>query len=224
MNATPIHHPPTEYLLSYATGGLAEAEALLVASHAALCPACRGRVRELESAAGALLHREAPSAVSNDLLARTMAKLGAQASAPEIGRPAVALNDPILPSPLLRYTGPFAQIRWKWAIPGVRYTVLPLTVNDVPVILRRISGGMRVPMHAHQGPELEMVLAGGASDDRDGRKFERGDVVFNDANDEHSVTIESGEECVALSVHTADIKPIGWWSRLVFALAPKPKL
>ena len=44
----PSHHLPDELLLGYAAGALEEAEALLVASHASLCPRCARRVDELE--------------------------------------------------------------------------------------------------------------------------------------------------------------------------------
>jgi putative transcriptional regulator len=210
----PAHHVPEEYLLSYATGGLSEAEALFVATHAALCSTCRRRVRELESIAGALLERVPEAEVPSDLLAKTLAKL-VNEPAPK-PRPTPVPQDSILPRPLLHYTGPLEKIAWKKAFSSVWYVDLPIGIGDVPVRLRRFEGGVRIPQHTHRGAELEMVLSGGARDDRDGRVFERGDVAFNDENDVHSVSIEPDEPCIALGVHVARLKPVGFWSRMVF--------
>jgi putative transcriptional regulator len=211
---TPAHHPPEEYLLGYAAGGLGEGESLLVATHAALCTTCRQRVAELEAVAGALLTSQPEAAVSAGLLESTLARLDAE---PRPVRTAPALVvDPVLPRPLLRYTGPLERIAWRKATRGVWFIELPVAVEGVPVRLRRFEGGVRIPHHTHRGPELELVLAGGAVDDRDGRVYERGDVAFNDQSDVHSVSIQPDEPCIALGVHAARVAPRGLWSRLVF--------
>jgi hypothetical protein len=44
----------------------------------------------------------------------------------------------------------------------------------------------------------------------------RGDVSINDQRHAHTLTIDPGDYCVALSVHNARVKPIGLWARLVF--------
>jgi putative transcriptional regulator len=212
---TPAHHPPEEYLLQYAAGSLSEGEGLLVASHAALCCQCRQRVRELEEVAGALLERAQPSELSSGLLARTLARLPAHVEASRAVSSALR-PDPLLPRPLLHYTGPLEGIAWKKAFASVWYVDLPVAVGGVPVRLRRFEGGVRIPQHTHRGAELELILSGGAFDDRDGRKFERGDVAYNDESDVHSLTIEVDEPCLALGVHASRIKPLGLWSRLVF--------
>jgi putative transcriptional regulator len=199
-------------LLEHASGSLSEGESLLVASHAALCSACRRTIREIEAMAGAMLESAAPSSIPPSLLEATMAKLGTQEK-PARKAPS---SDALLPRPLVRYTGPFDAIAWKKAFKSVWYVDLPVSVGSVPVRLRRFDGGVRIPMHTHQGAELELVLSGGATDDRDGRKYERGDVAFSDESDVHSVTIERDEPCIALGVHVARLKPVGLWSRLIF--------
>jgi putative transcriptional regulator len=213
---TPVHHPPDEYLLSYAAGGLSEGEAVLVATHAALCRLCRKRVSELEAMAGALLHALPRAPVSPSLLQSTLARLDAEPRpAPKTPLPP-PVEDPVLPRPLLRYTGPFERIAWKKAMSGVWFVDLPVALEGVPVRLRRFSSGIKIPPHTHGGAELELVLSGGASDDRDGRLYERGDVAYNDESDMHSVTIARDEPCIALGVHTARVRPRGLWSQLVF--------
>jgi putative transcriptional regulator len=210
---TPLHHPPQEYLLEYASGALSEGESLLVASHAALCSACRRTIREIETMAGAMLESTSPSSVPPSLLEATLARLDGVERAKPV-RAAVP-SDSVLPRPLLRYTGPLDQLAWKKAFKTVWYVDLPVSVGDVPVRLRRFEGGVKIPMHTHRGAELELILAGGATDDRDGRKYERGDVAFGDENDVHSVSIEPDEPCIALGVHVARLRPVGLWSRFV---------
>jgi hypothetical protein len=59
-------------------------------------------------------------------------------------------------------------------------------------------------------------LTGGVTDKRSGDHMLRGDVASNDERHAHTLTIDEGEECVALSVHNARVKPIGLWARLIF--------
>jgi putative transcriptional regulator len=208
----PTHHLPDELLLAYATGGLEEAESLLVAAHASLCPRCARRVAAHERLSGALLAARAPAQLSDDLLSRTLAQLDRLQPV----APSPPLHDPVLPAPLARITGPFDQIRWRRSLPNVLTFELPLSVAGVPVRLRRFDAGTGIPRHTHSAPEFDLVLTGGVTDDATGDHFARGDVSANDASDVHSLTIDRGQECVALSVHAARVKPLGLWARLIF--------
>jgi putative transcriptional regulator len=208
----PTHHLPDELLLAYATGGLEEAESLLVATHGSLCPLCARRVAEHERLSGALLAAQPQAALSDDLLSRTLAQLDRLAPVKESAPP----RDRVLPAPLARITGPFEQIRWKRSLPNVLTLELPLSLGGVPVRLRRFDPGSGIPQHTHSAPEYDLVLSGGVTDNATGKHYVRGDVSANDASDAHSLTIDAGEECVALSVHAARVKPIGLWARLVF--------
>ncbi|HEX6241693.1 MAG TPA: hypothetical protein VFZ61_12385, partial [Polyangiales bacterium] len=200
---TPSHHLPDELLLAYAAGALEEAEALLVASHASLCPRCAKKVEELERMGGALLSSSQPDPVSDDLLARTLAMLDAVPRA----LPPEPVRDPVLPAPLARLTGPFDQIAWSQSLANTETLELALQLGGVPVRLRRFQPGTRIPKHTHRAPEFDLILTGGVTDDRDGRHFVRGDVSANDERDAHSLTIDLGEPCVALSVHAARVRP-----------------
>jgi putative transcriptional regulator len=126
------------------------------------------------------------------------------------------VHDAVLPTPLARLTGPFDQIRWTQSLSNTETLELSLQLGGVPVRLRRFRPGTAIPKHTHRAQEYDLILAGGLTDDRDGRHFVRGDVSANDERDAHSLTIDLGEPCVALSVHGARAKPIGLWSRLVF--------
>lgn len=210
---TPQHHLPEWLLWSYAQGGVSEGESLLAATHAALCSACRAQITKFETLGGALLDGEAAAPMSEGLWASTLAKLD-QPRAP-LSSPAPPA-DPVLPAPLAAIVGPYAQLSWKRAFEGLYYIDLPLSHGAVPVRLRRLPPGMQVPRHSHRGSELELVLAGGAVDQRDGRRFLRGDVASNDEADTHSLKIDDDGECLVLGVQDNRIAPKGWWSRLVF--------
>ena len=213
-SSSPQRHLPEWLLWSYAQGGVSEGESLLVASHASLCAVCHGRIEQLEAVAGALLDTEARAPVSDDLLARTMAKLPL-AFAPA-AKPVPAPADPVLPAPLARIVGPYDRIQWKRAFEGLYYVDLPLVHGAVPVRLRRLPPNMKIAKHSHRGTELEMVLAGGVVDLPDGSRFLRGDVASNDESDTHGLQVDPDGECIVLGVQDDRVAPKGLWSRLVF--------
>ena len=62
----PQHHMPEAWLVDYAAGTLDEANALLVACHAALCPTCRETLRLLDATGGALLEETRDHALLGD--------------------------------------------------------------------------------------------------------------------------------------------------------------
>jgi putative transcriptional regulator len=209
---TPKFHLPDELLLGYANGVLEEAEALLVAVHASLCPICAGKVDAFERVGGVLLAAEPTEVISDDLLSRTLAQLDTLKPA----APLAQVHDRVLPAPLARLTGPFESIAWKKSLPNTHTLELPISLAGVPVRLRRFRAGTTIPMHTHTAPEYDLILTGGVTDDSDGRHMVRGDVSANDERHAHSLTIDLGEECVALSVHNARVRPLGLWARLVF--------
>jgi anti-sigma factor ChrR (cupin superfamily) len=71
-------------------------------------------------------------------------------------------------------------------------------------------------MHTHSAPEYDLVLTGGVMDNASGQHMLRGDVSINDEHNAHSLKIDEGDECVALSVHSARVRPIGLWARMIF--------
>lgn len=210
----PQHHLPEWLIWSYAQGGVSEGESLFVATHAALCLECRARITQLEVVGGALLGREERAPLSADLLSRTMDKL--QLAPEPAPKPVPAPRDPMLPAPLAELLGAYDRLPWKRAFEGLYYVDLPLAHRAVPVRLRRLPPNMKVPAHSHRGAELEMVLAGGAVDLRDGRRFARGDVASNDESDTHSLRVDPDGECLVLGLQDDRVAPKGLWSRLVF--------
>jgi putative transcriptional regulator len=200
---TPRWHPPEELLFEYATGTAAAAVELFVATHLALCPACRGDVDDLEALGGMLL--EGTDGVDAPL--PDLADLPDRAVVP----PAAAEGALWIPEPLRSLVG---EPSWSSVVPGLVWELeLPFGLGGTPARLTRARAGFRVPQHTHKGLELNLVLAGGFHDADDG--FGRGDVAANDESRTHSIEMDRGEDCVLLVVNEHPLVPVGLWSGLL---------
>lgn len=196
------HHAPEDLLLAYASGTADEGEALLVASHLTLCPACRDRVAALEAVGGALLDA-APEEQDGieALLGATLDALERPAPAP----PPVAHDpDGILPAPLFAHLGAFSALPWRWFLPSVEQIELDLDTPGMPVRLFRLAPDYRVPDHSHVGTESSLVLTGGFTDDEG--HFGRGDVCVR-GGEVHRQRIDPGEPCVVLVLADEPLVP-----------------
>ncbi|MEK9661193.1 MAG: ChrR family anti-sigma-E factor [Alphaproteobacteria bacterium] len=204
---TVTHHPAEALLLDYASGALPEPMALLVATHAALCPACRADIARFERAAGALIDAAAPDA--DDMLpAELKEAIMARLDEPEPELPANAPANPetaFLPEPLRGYAGKaVARGDWKRWGRGVRQIRLLEGRGDATVRLARIRGGARMPEHTHSGDEATLVLAGGYSDVSG--HYLRGDVSEQGVEDVHQPVADAGGDCICLIVSTAPLR------------------
>ena len=90
------HHPSEATLVAYAAGTLAEALAVVVATHIGGCAACRRSVLILEAAGGALLDALPPVPLGDDALNRLLSRVDEPAPAPP------PILNPALPAPLNR--------------------------------------------------------------------------------------------------------------------------
>jgi len=191
------HHLPESMLATYAAGGASEAEAVLVASHLTLCPACRARLADMEAVGGALLD-QSPRVEQglDELLASTLAALDeSDQPAPE---PAPRVDPSgTLPAPLAQLVGPVDQLSWQRVFPGVeRIEIDAIPSDGMPLRLFRLKPDMRVPDHAHRGREISLVLTGGFSDDVG--HYQRGDVCERGEEAVHRQHIDPGDPCVVL--------------------------
>jgi putative transcriptional regulator len=205
------HHPAEAGLAEYAAGATREAEALLIATHLALCPDCRRRVGAYEALGGELLAGLPADAMAAGSLAATLARLDRpEAAAKSAPRPA-ALDPraPRLPRPLRDYAGAdLADLAWRPAAPGL--SLLPLPVATGTAWLLRLAPGRSVPLHGHGGQEMVMVLAGGYHDGSEG--YARGDVQASGPEIEHRPVADSDGTCVCLAVFEGRLRlsnPLG---------------
>lgn len=197
---TPRWHVPEDVLVAHAAGTLPEALALIIATHLALCPACRALVADYEAVGGALLAEIPPAPLDPSALERTLARLSDPAPQKPIQTPMRA-DVPPLPEPLRSVVG---DRPWRFIAPGIKGIKLPIQLGSEPVYLTRLSGPMRVPHHGHAGIEAQLVLSGGFTST--GRHiYERGDVQWADESLVHEVDVHPGEPCVTLLVRDAKL-------------------
>jgi len=210
------HHPDDELLVSYAAGDLAEAWSLLVATHTALCPDCRAKVRAAEAVGGALMEEAAPVAMSDDALALALARVErpeAQTT-PAVSADTASGTAPVLPQPLRGYAGSDLDgLAWRRLGKGAHHIPLVTGRGTPTARLLRIPAGRPVPEHGHNGMELTMVLCG-AFRDAD-TLFARGDVESVDSSVEHQPVAEPGEDCICLAVTDAPLRFNSIMARMV---------
>ena len=111
----PTHHPDEDLLLAYSAGSLREPVALLVATHLALCPACRAEAERFDAVGGALLEDLKPEAVSESSIADLLSRLHDPVrDGPCAAERRTKAVDPIVPNPLRDYLGDgLDELPWK---------------------------------------------------------------------------------------------------------------
>jgi len=207
------HVPNDEVLLEYATGTLAEAPSLMVATHLALCPESRSRVGEMEAVGGAMLEEIAPSEMAASSLDSLLARL--DEPEPAQSQPKhKTVSAPELPQPLRDYLGcDLDGIEWKKRGMGVSTADLPLSVDGGHSFLLKVEAGRAMPQHTHEGEEWVMVLKG-AFDDETGH-YARGDIAVSDDTIEHQPIAAEGEDCVCLVFTDGPLKLTGPFGRFL---------
>ena len=197
------HRPPEELLLGYASGALPEPVALVVASHAALCPETAREIGRLERLGGTLLDGLAPAELKSGALDRALA-----ASPMPIVTPAARA---LLPAPVWPYVkGDVANIAWQRRSADVDTADLVADGGERRAFLLRVRAGRPVPRHTHRGLELTLVLKGAYCDAAN--CFERGDLQVADTTMDHQPVAQAGDDCICLVALEAPIwftGPIG---------------
>jgi putative transcriptional regulator len=207
------HHPSEELLFDYATGALREPQALAIAAHAALCPACRADVEGYEAMGGSLLAETSPVDLPQDALDRVFARI----ERPEPAAPPLHVDEEtrrLLPSPLWRYVGgSLTGLNWRRRGGGVESAEIPIGVGTFITRLLRIAPGRAVPAHTHDGIEYTLVLQGGYHDGEVG--YGRGDFQFADRSLDHKPIADPGDPCLCLAVLDAPMRLTGKVGRLI---------
>jgi putative transcriptional regulator len=213
----PAHHPPPDALAAYTTGNADEAEALLAATHLALCPTCRSTVEGMESVGGALLDRTAPAPMPDGALDAVFRRLDVSDRGAE-PRAAAPVGRDDAPMPLRGLIGSLDRVSYRRVAPGIRRFDLPLSRPGRPVALVSLRPGTVVPPHRHSAVERGLVLRGGFSDESG--HFGRGDVSWRDTEDlqAHRQRIDRGERCIVLMVDDGPKVPVTWGGRIINAL------
>ncbi|MGH6880412.1 ChrR family anti-sigma-E factor [Hypericibacter sp.] len=203
------HHPGEELLLAYASGSLPEPQALLVATHMALCPSCRLAVEAYEALGGSLLEALNPEPLSVTSRQQLLGRLprGATLSAPPALRPPSPSTRPALPEPLRGYIGgSLDKVAWRRQGSAHEARLLPNPAGFVTQLLQTRAGGS-IPRHTHEGTELTLVLAGGFSDEVG--RYLAGDVAMTDGSITHRPVADADEDCLCLIVRDAPLRFTG---------------
>lgn len=212
------HHLSDEMLLDYAAGSLDEGFSLAVASHLALCPACRQRLAVFEQAGGALLSdivcEDAASDHSWDKLrARIASQPQAEAKPKRVSARSTA-EPPVLPQPLRSYLGSdVSALKWRSLGRGAYHIPIAMADGKSSVRLLRIPAGKPVPEHGHGGRELTLVLSGSFRDGDD--RFGRGDIEEADEQMQHQPVAGDECDCICLAVTDAPLKFRSWLLKAV---------
>jgi len=186
---------------AYAAGASDEAVSLIVATHLALCPECRGEVASAERAGGALLDDLAPAPLSDSALPKVMARLnGAEAKAASAQAPRNGFK---APEPLRSYLGgDLESVRWIPVTRGLSYRPV-LKGKSARAQLVRSKPGHGISLHTHKGEELSLVLTGGFSDATG--HYLRGDVQAATSELLHHPVADEGEDCITLAIANAPL-------------------
>ncbi|MDO9586851.1 MAG: ChrR family anti-sigma-E factor [Brevundimonas sp.] len=201
-------NPSEERLLAYAAGALSPPEAVVIAAHLALRPANDAWVRRLQTVGGAFLEDTPPAGLSDDALARALARIETDGGEARVQPP---LNDmPELPEPLRRYDlGP-----WRWIGPGIRARDVSAPRDGAcRVILLRIDPGREAPRHTHGGVELTCVLSGAYATETE--RFDVGDLEEADHEVLHQPRVVSDVPCLCVVALDGQIHLEGWLGRLM---------
>ena len=197
------HHPGEELLLAHATGAADEAVSLIVATHLALCPQCRGKVAKMEALGGAILSDIEPEQVSDSALRSVLARI--ETAPVEKPAPRTVPATPFAaPEPLRSYLGgDLDRVRWTMVGPGISYKPL-FRRGSARAQLIRSRPGRGVGHHTHGGEEFTLVLTGGFTDTTG--HYLRGDLQSADPWLLHRPLADDGEDCIVLAVSDAPLK------------------
>lgn len=211
----PAHHLTDELLVDYAAGALGEAESLVIATHLALCPACRTAVAALEDVGGALLEGLAPAELATGSLDTVLARIEGEApAAPRAERKPPSGDRILVPEPLRGYLqASLEELPWKGLLPGLGMFEIATAGKTRKTRLLRVKAGTPMPEHTHRGSELTLVLAGGYSDERG--HFVRGDIDITDDSVRHQPVADSDGDCFCLTTTEAPLKLTGRIGRLL---------
>lgn len=215
----PVHHPETDQLATYAAGDMAEAPALVIATHLALCPACRRQVADYEALGGELLDQLSAEPLAADSLTRTLARLNgepSQSTPPAATTSPPPVGAPLLPQPLRDYVSQAWTDRgsWRSVMPGLR--TLKLKAGGAKVWMMELGAGRPIPHHGHRGHEMVLVLSGGYHDGETG--YGPGDVQMSGPETIHQPVADEDGPCVCLVMVEGALRPTSLLGRIVAGL------
>ena len=209
-------HVSDDLIVAFAAGSLAEGWSLAVATHLALCPACRKRFAVAENVGGALLEKldDEGSVDESWSLVRRRLETHAQPRAATPPRAIVVGRADGLPEPLRSYVGAeIDALSWRPLGRGAYHVPIKTSDGQTSVRLLRIPAGKPVPAHTHGGRELTLVLSGSFVDGAN--IFARGDIEDADETITHQPIATADADCICLAVTDAPLRFRSWIVRAI---------
>lgn len=212
------HHPSEATLVAFGAGGLAEGPALVVATHLAMCDACRDALRDIEALGGVLLDMLPPADMEAQSFVSVMSRLGETEPRPVPSpqrHPSPMPGRITTPEPLRsRLGGDIADLPWRALLPGIRYVeVMPRTPAGGNLLLLRVAPGMALGLHGHRGSEQTVILKGSYADELG--RFRVGDFCETDDEISHRPVADSDDECICLICTDGPLRFAGWLARMM---------
>ncbi len=199
------HHLNDETLMAYAAGSVSESMSFVIATHLSLCANCRKKVEEMENLGAVALEDETPLALKAGALDAIMGLLD---DGPEAGKlkPANDHSVSSVPKPLRDFVpNDLSDIQWKNMAPGIKtFPLTEIKAGNGSIRLLKISPGVTIPEHSHNGSELTLVLKGSFSDEIG--RFKAGDIADLDDDTNHQPIADSSEDCICLVVTEGPLK------------------
>jgi putative transcriptional regulator len=185
-------------LIDYASGGVSEAESLLIDIHLAFCAQCQRTAQAALAIGGALLESISPAQLPRTLFDRTLRAIDAME--PASLSPSAAIAPPSFaeswPSPLRARLSSHPLSAWRRLPAGFRALRVPTADESSRIWIMNAPGGRGPLRHTHIADEWTVVLEGGFTDETG--TYAAGDFAYMDAGDEHTMVAEPGEGCVCI--------------------------
>jgi putative transcriptional regulator len=209
----PTHHLDEATVISYSSGALPAALAVVASAHLERCTSCRAMLLDADRIGGLLIQQQRGESATDEARETMLALLDAEpAIAPETPADMVETYDPDrLPDALHPWFGQSLRaLRWRRVAPGVQ-RIRATGIGGGDLMLLRIAPGSKLPLHSHGGSELTMILDG-AYDDMLGH-FGPGDVADLDGEILHQPVTSPGVPCICVAATDAPLKFSGWVAR-----------
>ncbi len=202
---------PDEWIVSYASGALSEAHALVVATHCHFHPELQQKLDDAENIGAMLMESNRPVKVSNHMFDEIVSEIDGTT----IKEKLPSYSDGI-PYPLANYLDhkSLDQLKWRMMGPGLSQVRLWTGPNDERLWLLKARGGAKIPSHDHKGLEFTLVLQGSYRVGNE--RYEPGLLeIADDDTKNHTPIIDHGEDCICLVVTEAPIKIHSFFGRIV---------
>lgn len=200
------HHLDDATLLSYSSGSLSQAMALVVACHLSMCQQCKQRLMEHQAVGGVLLENLPETQISDSALGDVLARLDSDEPVISVFSSQAKVAAPQnTPQPLADFLGyELDDVQWKRMAPGVSYHDIDCNSSRGVSRLLKIGPGRAMLPHSHDGNELTLILEGSFSDEIG--RFRQGDIADLDETIDHQPLVDSEIDCICLVATDSPLK------------------